>query len=238
MNRQRRSPGRRSGTEAARTRARILDRAQRLFARKGYRGVSMRELAAACGVRLFTVQHHFGSKLRLYEEILSRWDEEVRALLARVFAESLGQPDLLDRAIDQLFDFFLANRERVQLNARAVLGEGLSARNGLPDRSWVRFVDAALRSGRISASNLDIPMLLITVEGILNNHVLSAAHYRQLYGRDVTDPELSERTKTHLKKVIRGILEGGSASGAAPRFAAPRRARAGSRAGTKRRNAV
>ena len=41
-----------------RTRARILRSAERLFARKGYRGVSLRDLARQCGVRMFTIQHH------------------------------------------------------------------------------------------------------------------------------------------------------------------------------------
>src|SRR5262249_19635066 len=54
-------PGRRSQAESTRTRARLLDRAERLFARKGYRGMSLRELARACGVAPFTIQHHFGS---------------------------------------------------------------------------------------------------------------------------------------------------------------------------------
>jgi AcrR family transcriptional regulator len=64
-----RSPGRRSSAQALRTRTRILRSAERLFARKGYRGVSLRDLARQCGVRMFTIQHHFGSKLELYREI-------------------------------------------------------------------------------------------------------------------------------------------------------------------------
>lgn len=44
------------------TRARIRDAAMAEFAAKGYRGATMRGIAAAAGVSLGLVQHHFGTK--------------------------------------------------------------------------------------------------------------------------------------------------------------------------------
>ena len=38
------------------------------------------------------------------------------------------------------------------------------------------------------------------------NYLLSRSHYRQLYGRDVTHPLLRQRTKDHLKSVIRALV--------------------------------
>jgi len=194
--------GRRSAAEATRTRARVLRQAQRLFARKGYGATSLRELAKAAGVRMFTIQHHFGSKQRLYAEMIRRWDDDVRALVSGVLGESAHAADLVGRVVDALFDYFLANRARVALNARAVLGEGVPRRLVLSDRNWVRFVNAELDTHRLSASGLDTGLLLITVEGILHNHVLAAPHYRHLYGRDVTDSVLAARVKRHLTGVI------------------------------------
>jgi len=37
--------------------------------------------------------------------------------------------------------------------------------------------------------------------------VLARAHYRQLYGKDVTDPRLKARTKEHLKAVILALVQ-------------------------------
>src|SRR5262249_21161353 len=81
-----RPAGRRSQEEAERTRTRILDRAERLFSRRGYRGVSVRALSRACGVRPFTIQHHFGSKPGLYQAVLSRWDDEILKRVGAVVA--------------------------------------------------------------------------------------------------------------------------------------------------------
>ena len=137
--------GRRSRDEAARTRERILDRAERLFARKGYRAVSTRELAQACGVHPYTIQHHFGSKPKLYEAVLCRWDEPIRALTVRHAATS-GSGGTAARGladtVDAVLDFLLEKSDWVTLNMRSRLGEGLPAGVASADPVWVRFIDA------------------------------------------------------------------------------------------------
>ena len=203
--------GRRSAAEAAGTRGRLLRQAQRLFARKGYGATSLRELAKVAGVRLFTIQHHFGSKQRLYAEIIRRWNEDVQQLLSRVLAAPTESEHLVERVVDALFDFFVANRARVALNARAVLGEGVPRRLVLPDSNWVRVVNANMETHQLTASGLDTGLLLITVEGILHNHVLAAPHYRHLYGRDVTDAAVAARVKRHLTQVILRLVGGDAA---------------------------
>ena len=57
-----------------RTRDRILDKAETLFARKGYHGVSVRKITNAAGCNLAAVNYHFGDKQNLYLEVFrSRW---------------------------------------------------------------------------------------------------------------------------------------------------------------------
>jgi len=204
-----RAAGRRSQAEAERTRTRILDRAEILFARRGYRGVSVRELSRACGVRPFTIQHHFGSKPGLYQAVLSRWDDEI---LARVGAVVAGQSDLatiVEKVVDELFDFFLEKRSWVTLTVRAALGEGLAKGVSLQEQSWVQFIDRSMADQKLGAMKHDLGLLLITVEGILHHHILSTAHYRKLFGKDLSDPRIRERTKQHLQSVILALVEAG-----------------------------
>lgn len=207
MANKRRPPGRRSRAESARTRGRILDRAERLFARRGFRGTSLREIAAGCGVRPFTIQHHFASKAGLYQAALDRWDDELLARLSTALAGRRALPEVVEAAVDALFDFFLARRDWVALTARAALGEGLPEGVTLRDRSWLRFMDLALRERRLAAPRPDLRLLLISVEGLLNHHLLAREHYRQLYGRDVTDPRLRARVKAHVKTAILALVD-------------------------------
>ena len=204
------SPGRRTQAESARTRLRILDRSERLFARRGFRGVSLRELAGASEVSHGTIQHHFGSKTSLYRAVLGRWDDELEARLHQAIA---GQDELvaaIDAVVEALFEFLLAKRDWVALTARATTGEELPEGIELRNQSWIRFIESTLRRQQLGVLELDPGLLLISVQGILNNHILARSHYQQLYGRDVTSPPLKRRTKQHLKSVILALVNAGA----------------------------
>jgi len=49
-------------------------------------------------------------------------------------------------------------------------------------------------------------LLMITVEGVLNNHILAQRHYQDLYGTDLDDPGLRAHTKEHVKKVLSALV--------------------------------
>jgi AcrR family transcriptional regulator len=54
------------------TKQRILDAAEHLFARDGYRGTSLRAITGQADVNLAAVNYHFGSKEALLEEVIKR----------------------------------------------------------------------------------------------------------------------------------------------------------------------
>lgn len=201
-----RMPGRRTQAESEHTKVRILDCSETLFARRGFGGVSLRELAAGCDVKHGTIQHHFGSKLGLYQAVLLRWNAELESRLAAVTAGKAGLAEVVEHVAEELFDFLLAKREWVTLTARTVTGEELPQGVELNDRSWLRFIKDTTSHQQLAGQKMDLGLLLISVEGILNNHVLARAHYQELYGKDVTDPKLNRRTKEHIKTVLSAVL--------------------------------
>lgn len=77
------------------TRARIRDAAMAAFADKGFRGATMRGIAAAAGVSLGLVQHHFGSKEGLRAACDERVLELVRLKMAALEDGSLSDPEVL-----------------------------------------------------------------------------------------------------------------------------------------------
>lgn len=111
----RRGPGRPRAAEreGPGTAEQVLDAATRLFAAKGFDGVSMREIADAVGVNVATVQHHAGSKADLYAAVFRRVHDRERAALVAAAARSprgeldragvlAGLHDLLDAYLDFL----------------------------------------------------------------------------------------------------------------------------------------
>lgn len=83
------------------TRDRILDVAERLFARHGFEQTSLRELTAEADVNLAAVHYHFGSKERLFEAVLTRVVEPVNAeRLARLEAVEASLTPSLEGVVD------------------------------------------------------------------------------------------------------------------------------------------
>ncbi len=59
---------------AKQTRERLLERAEILFAQRGYHAVSVREITAAAKCNMASVNYHFNNKKNLYLEVFrSRW---------------------------------------------------------------------------------------------------------------------------------------------------------------------
>lgn len=81
------APRRRRRTES--TEALILDAAERLFARHGIEGVSLRQIGLAAGsANNFGVQYHFGNKARLVRAIFERRLPALDARRAELLAEA------------------------------------------------------------------------------------------------------------------------------------------------------
>ncbi len=56
--------------KAQENRRQILESAERVFARKGFDGANMREIAAAAGVNKFMLYYHFEDKQTLFDRVL------------------------------------------------------------------------------------------------------------------------------------------------------------------------
>jgi len=85
--------------KTAARRAQIVDEAYRVFATRGYHGSSLREIAAAAGIGLSSLQHHFADKEELLLAVLARRDELGGALDAASLDPAVPFPDsIVDRA--------------------------------------------------------------------------------------------------------------------------------------------
>src|SRR5687768_17942345 len=90
-----------------RTRAAILDAAEKLFADKGFDATSLNEVGAAAGVSRGTPGYFFGSKSDLYQAVLDRCFSEVREAVragrARALASNQPPEAILAGAVSDYF---------------------------------------------------------------------------------------------------------------------------------------
>ena|SRR5579859_480609 len=80
--------------QARATRRRILDAARRLFAARGFAGVTMREVAAEAGVAVQTVHAVFGTKLSLAQGIVEAALEDVNQEMQALIYQAAQAQDL------------------------------------------------------------------------------------------------------------------------------------------------
>src|SRR5688500_8042798 len=109
----------------ARSRAAILDAAEKLFALKGFDATSLNEVGTAAGVSRGTPGYFFGAKADLYKAVLDRCFTEVRSAVQsgreRALASGRAPEEILAGAVGEYFDFLVAHPRFVRLIERAAL---------------------------------------------------------------------------------------------------------------------
>jgi TetR/AcrR family transcriptional regulator len=112
-----------------RSRAAILDAAEKLFAEKGFEAASLNEVGAAAGVSRGTPGYFFGTKAELYQAVLDRCFAEVRDAVrqgrARALASNESPETILAGAVSDYFDFLAARPNFVRLIEREALSGSL-----------------------------------------------------------------------------------------------------------------
>ena len=198
--------GKRTQQESLRTRRLILDVAESLFARQGYAGVSIREIGRSAGVYHHTIRHHYGSKHDLYIAVLGRWDQELKDRLLIAIGNETDLATVVVSVLEVLFDFMLKRRDWVILTTKARIGVDQPGERKAAAPSWLQFMELIIRERQLTSLHFDLGLLMITIEGILNNHILAQDHYRILYGKDLKNRALRHKTMEHLKKVVLAIV--------------------------------
>ena len=91
-----------SREEAEETKRTILRTAQQLFMEYGYRAVSTRQLADACGLTQPALYHHFADKQDLYVAMVQEEVAKLRAALERIAGRNEGVEERLRKTIAYL----------------------------------------------------------------------------------------------------------------------------------------
>jgi AcrR family transcriptional regulator len=90
------------------TKDKLMDAAEKLFAKRGFHGASLRDITTAAGVDLALVNYHFGSKNELLGAVLERrggiLNEERLRRLAAVRLSASPDPPSTEAVVDAFFD--------------------------------------------------------------------------------------------------------------------------------------
>lgn len=117
----------RGPSEGSNMLARILAEASRLFVARGYRGISMREIAEAVGISKAGLYYHFQDKEELFLAILTANLDTVAQIVRAACRQNAGTRERLTQMLRALLALpaeqraliRLANQEMVHMSARA-----------------------------------------------------------------------------------------------------------------------
>jgi AcrR family transcriptional regulator len=125
------------------SRDKILDVAEALFARRGYMGVGLREVAEATGLGKSSLFHHFRGKAALYCEVVARLLERIEARLEPVYALPLGPAERLERWVAALVDQLAEQPTAARLLLRALFEDEQFAADPPPEAARAEAILAA-----------------------------------------------------------------------------------------------
>ena len=154
----------------------ILDEAARLFAARGFHGVSIAELGAACGISGPALYKHFAGKEAILAEMLVQISDELLAEGRRRVRRASGADDSLNALVEWHVCFALAHRELIVVQDRDWSALPASAREQVRELQR-RYIEVWVRVLRRIRKDLRAPEARAMVHatfGLLNSTPHSA----------------------------------------------------------------
>ncbi|MGH7789962.1 MAG: TetR/AcrR family transcriptional regulator [Candidatus Binatia bacterium] len=192
-------------------REKILEAAEALFARRGFSGVGLSEIAEVVGVSKSSLFHHFATKAQLHAAVVERILAEIEAALVRTLAAGGTPIERLDRWIDTLIDLLGEQPAHARLLMRSMFEDdelsGTLDEERAANQTLARIIESAshlLREGMAQGQLrvASIPHLLQSLIGMLIYHFASGDFGAEMLGRPVFAPAEVRRRKDEVKALI------------------------------------
>ncbi|MET7309102.1 MULTISPECIES: TetR family transcriptional regulator [unclassified Streptomyces] len=206
--------------DAARTRAEILEVATTEFARAGYAGARVDEIAALTRTTKRMIYYYFGSKERLFTAVLERAYAEIRRAESSLDVEHLDPVAATRRLVELTFDHHEAHPDFIRLvsienihEAEHIIGSEELGRLGSPATEVLqRILDAGRSSGlfHADADAVDVHAMISSFcfFRVSNRHTFGA-----LFGRDLVAADRREHYRNMLADMIIAYLTAERAEG-------------------------
>ena len=199
-----------------RTRAEILRIAADEFARQGYTGARVDEIAARTSTTKRMIYYYFGGKEQLYVAVLEQAYSQIRDAELAIDVERLEPVEAIRRLAELTFDHHDAHPDFIRLVSIENIHEAVHLAT-LPTLHELRapaieMISRILDAGRAEgvftapADPLDVHMLISSfcVFRIANRYTFSA-----LFGRDLTDPARRAAQRRMLGDLVVSYLTSG-----------------------------
>jgi TetR/AcrR family transcriptional regulator len=197
--------------DAERTREAILGAAEDRFARLGFEGTSLQEIAEAAGVARSTPAYFFGSKDALYDAVLERVIARGQEAMARAYArgdEAPSAEDAVESYVGAFLDFLGHDQNFLRLIQREALGDGSRVAEffGRAVAEGVAALAPAAERAGIAPERLALDLTALCWYPFAHEHTVLPA-----LGMNARDPAFLDEQKRHLGDLVRAMTRPGRA---------------------------
>lgn len=198
------------------TRERLLDAAERLFFKKGYEGVSVRDLTDMAGTNVASINYHFRGKDNLYREVfqhkLSRMAERKLAELNQV-AHEKEPPDLrkvLRVYVSGFLGEILSSRDMdnfLNVVSREMSETGIATDILMKEVATPvhRILKEAIRKARPDLPEEKVSLCIVSLTGQLFHFVRAREIIKRMVGRGYSKEFLNEVVEHITDFTLKGM---------------------------------
>ncbi len=154
-----------AGSASGGRREELLRIAARLFAERGFRNTTVRDIADSAGILSGSLYHHFDSKESMVDEILSTFQEQLFTSYDAILTSALSPRERIEAAVRLSFEAIDQHHAEVAIfqNEAEQLGRlerfsYLADRNEQSRAVWLRLIEDGVRSG-VLRKDLDVELV-------------------------------------------------------------------------------
>ncbi len=196
----------------------IIDTAERLFARKGFDGTTVRDIAEGASVNVAMISYYFGSKEKLLEAIFEVRIGRVQMRVEELIKEGSMAPM---QKVNTLIDEHIERMMQSQQFYRIMVCEQVSNTNPaiMEKIKQLKVRNAALileliKEGQKKGEfkkKVNVVLMMNTMIGTVWHSIISKEHYREFTNsQNLTDDEyenqLKKKLSIHIKTMFKAIL--------------------------------
>ncbi|MEU2553825.1 TetR/AcrR family transcriptional regulator [Streptomyces sp. NPDC013313] len=199
--------------DAARTRAEILDVATREFARAGYKGARVDEIAARTRTTKRMIYYYFGGKEQLFTAVLERAYGVIREAERQLDVEHLDPVAAVRRLAELAFDHHERHPDFVRLvsienihGAEHIAASKKLGGIGSPALGVIRRILAAGQETGVFRADVDAVDLHAVISSFCFFRVANRHTFGVLFGRDLVDPARRDHYRAMLGDLVVAYL--------------------------------
>jgi len=196
----------------------ILEVAQKLFAKNGFDGTSVRDIAKEADVNIAMISYYFGSKEKLLEAVFEKHATYIKLQLESLIADQTLDPmQKVYQMIDNYLLKYFGQMSFHKIVLREQMANKLSCATDMlleMKRRNQELVKQIIKEGQkkgVFKKNIDIPMMMATMLGTANQVMTTLPFYKEVNNlEDMEEQEFQKLIKKkltlHLKSIFKAIL--------------------------------